>query len=220
MNQNILDIFKTGYMTIPLFMFKIKEKININLESFLLLNYLIDKNITVFDPVNLSRIFNVSLEEIMSYMSELTSKKLVTVEVKKNEKGVLEEVINLELFYSKVNNLLLDEINKPVDNTENIFSKFENEFGRVLSSMEYEIINAWISSQKSEELILEALKEAVMNGVSSLRYIDKILYEWEKKGYKSKEDVEKSRQNFRRTQETKRVKKEVFDYNWLEDNDE
>lgn len=220
MNQNILDIFKTGYMTIPLFMFKIKEKININLESFLLLNYLIDKNITVFDPVNLSQIFNVSLEEIMSYMSELTSKKLVTVEVKKNEKGVLEEVINLELFYSKVKNLLIDEINKPVENSETIFSKFENEFGRVLSSMEYEIINAWISSQKSEELILEALKEAVMNGVSSLRYIDKILYEWEKKGYKSKEDIEKSRQNFRRTQETKRVKKEVFDYNWLEDNDE
>lgn len=220
MSQNILDIFKTGYMTIPIFMFKIKEKLDINLESFLLLNYLIDKNVTIFDPVSLTQVFNVSLEEIMSYMSELTLKKLVTVEVKKNEKGVLEEVINLELFYSKVNNLLLDEINKPVDNTETIFSKFENEFGRVISSMEYEIINAWISSNKNEELILEALKEAVMNGVSSLRYIDKILYEWEKKGYKTKDDIEKSRQNFRRNQETKRVKKEVFDYNWLEDNDE
>ena len=218
--QNILDIFKTGYMTIPLFMFKIKDKLGLGTESFLLLNYLMDKNITVFDPNNLSQLFNTSLEIIMIWMDELTSKKLVTVEVKKNDKGVLEEIINLELFYSKVNNLLLDEINKPVDNSENLFSKFENEFGRVLSSMEYEIINAWCSSGKSEELILEALKEAVMNGVTNLRYIDKILYEWEKKGYKNKEDIDKSRQNFRRIQETKKVKKEVFDYNWLEDNDE
>lgn len=218
--QNILDIFKTGYMTIPLFMFKIKDNLGLGTESFLLLNYLMDKNITVFDPNNLSQLFNTSLENIMIWMDELTSKKLVTVEVKKNDKGVLEEIINLELFYSKVNNLLLDEINKPVDNSENLFSKFENEFGRVLSSMEYEIINAWCSSGKSEELILEALKEAVMNGVTNLRYIDKILYEWEKKGYKNKEDIDKSRQNFRRIQETKKVKKEVFDYNWLEDNDE
>ena len=59
-----------------------------------------------------------------------------------------------------------------------------------------------------------------MNGVTNLIYIDKILYEWEKKGYKNKEDIEKSRQNFRRNQEIKKAKKEVFDYNWLEDNDE
>lgn len=218
--QNILDIFKTGYMTIPLFMFKIKDNLGLGTESFLLLNYMIDKEISFFVPGKLSEIFNTSSENIMIWFNELTSKNLVVVEVKKNEKGILEEVINLDLFYSKVNNLLLDEINKPVVNSETIFTKIENEFGRVLSSMEYEIINAWLSSGTSEELIIEALKEAVMNGVTNLRYIDKILYEWEKKGYKNKEDIEKSRQNFRRSQETKRVKKEVFDYNWLEDNDE
>lgn len=218
--KNIIDIFKTGYITVPIFMFKIKDKLDINLESLLLLNYLIDKDISVFDPLKLSEIFNTSLENIMTCFNELTQKKIISVEVKKNEKGIIEEIISLDLFYNKVNNLLLDEFNKPNLDTETIFSKFENEFGRVLSSMEYEIINAWINSQKSEELIIEALKEAIMNGVTNLRYIDKILYEWEKKGYKNKEDVEKSRQNFRRNQETKRVKKEVFDYNWLEDNDE
>ena len=47
--------------------------------------------------------------------------------------------------------------------------------------MEYEIINAWLLKGFSEELVLGALKEAVYNGVSSLRYIDKILFEWQKK---------------------------------------
>ena len=49
-----------------------------------------------------------------------------------------------------------------------------------LSPMEYEIIKAWLDNDMSEELIKEALKEATFNGVSNLRYIDKILYEWGK----------------------------------------
>ena len=55
--------------------------------------------------------------------------------------------------------------------------------------MEYEIINAWLEKSYSEEMIIGALKEAVYNGVNNLRYIDKILYEWSKKGFKNMNDV-------------------------------
>ena len=82
--------------------------------------------------------------------------------------------------------------------------------------MEYEIINAWLDNSFNEELVILALKEATYNGVSNLRYIDKILYEWEKKGIKTKEDVEKERKKF----ESKKVEsKELFDYDWLNDNE-
>ena len=37
-----------------------------------------------------------------------------------------------------------------------------------------------------------------MNGVNSLRYIDSILNDWNKKGYKSREDVLKDRENYRK----------------------
>ena len=46
--------------------------------------------------------------------------------------------------------------------------------------MDYEIINAWLSKGFSESLILEALDEAIKNDAPSLRYIDKILFEWNK----------------------------------------
>ena len=67
----------------------------------------------------------------------------------------------------------------------------------------------------NEEIIKEALKEATYNGVSNLRYIDKIIYEWNKKGYKTIDDVR-----------NKNSKKEVeekkdnyfFEYNWLDEN--
>ena len=53
-----------------------------------------------------------------------------------------------------------------------------------------------------------------MNGVSSLRYIDKILYEWNRKGIKSVNDLSK--------QKEVKPKKEldVFHYDWLNDDDD
>ena len=63
----------------------------------------------------------------------------------------------------------------------------------LLLSIEYEIIKAWLDNNISEELIKEAIKEATYNGVSNLRYIDKILYEWGKIGIKSAKDVENNR---------------------------
>ena len=55
------------------------------------------------------------------------------------------------------------------------------------------------------------LKEAVFNGVNNLRYIDKIIREWSKKGIKTEEDVINDRKKF----QTKKSNKELFDYDWL-----
>ncbi|OBR64780.1 DNA replication protein DnaD [Paenibacillus oryzae] len=67
---------------------------------------------------------------------------------------------------------------KPKPDT-NLFSVFEQEFGRLLSPMECETISAWLDQDNySEEIILFALKESVFAGKLSLRYIDRILMEW------------------------------------------
>ena len=69
----------------------------------------------------------------------------------------------------------------------------------------------------SEDLILAALKEAVYNGATNIRYIDTILYEWNKNNLKTKSEVEdflKNKYKDRKLEETA-----IFDYNWLEDYD-
>ncbi len=68
----------------------------------------------------------------------------------------------------------------------------KKEFGRTLSNTDFEIINAWIESGFSEELIEAALKEAVYNGALTLRYVDKVLYEWNRKGIKVPADIKKA----------------------------
>ena len=92
------------------------------------------------------------------------------------------ETINLDnLYKSMVSNMNNDYKNK---SKSDIFTIFEKEFSRTLSPMEFELINAWLSAGIEEDLIIGALKEATYNGVSNFRYIDKILYEWGKKGFK------------------------------------
>ena len=76
--------------------------------------------------------------------------------------------------------------------------------------MEYEIINSWLESKISNDLILTALKEAVFNGVSNLRYIDKILFEWNKKGIKKPDDINKVKKD-----EEEDKNESFYEYDWL-----
>ena len=62
----------------------------------------------------------------------------------------------------------------------------------------------------NEELILYALKNAVINGARNLRYIDSTLKNWKTSGYKTKEDVENNQKKFKQER-----KPEIIDYDWL-----
>ena len=49
-----------------------------------------------------------------------------------------------------------------------------------------------------------------------MSYIDKILFDWQSKGLKTKEDVKKDRNSYKQSK-TKEI--EVYDYNWLEEDE-
>ena len=153
--------------------------------------------------------------KIMEILNNLNEKKIISISVEKNSEGKREEFISLDLLYSKIINLLTsnNKEEKTLDNSD-IFSIFESEFGRTISSMECQIIKGWIDDSFSHELIMEALKEAIYNGVTSLRYIEKILYDWRKKGYKNKKEVMDAKNKYR---ESKKEVKDVFYYDWLND---
>ena len=150
------------------------------------------------------------MSEVLEIVDSLTGKDLLKIDVKKNNNS-LEEYLNVDNFYEKLSFQMIGEKQeKKVSST--LFDTFEKEFGRALSPIEFEIIKGWMENDFSEELILLALKEAVYNGVFRLNYIDKILFEWKKKGIKTKQDVNKNNREFN---ERKKSSEEVFDYDWL-----
>ncbi len=217
-SSKLIEILKQGNLVIPLYLLQNYSKWKLELSDFLLLMYLYQQGEdSLFNPQKISNDFHLPIASVMESIGTLEDKGFLEVVVVKNEANQREEHITLEPFYRKVSLLLEEDVNTVDSSNSTIYERIEKEFGRTLSPIEYEIIKAWLDSQIKEEVILEALKEATFNGVSNLRYIDKILYEWGKKGIKTKEDVEQNKQRFSRE---RKETKEVFDYDWFEDDEE
>lgn len=222
-DSKLMEIFREGNIVIPMVFLKRYKEFHLSAEEFLFLIYLHNLGShNVFDPNKYSIDMNVELSEIMQYISSLTEKNLIRVEVIKNSEAVMEEVLLLDDFYRKLSLIMMDEaVNEDKSSYEDsdIFEVIQKEFGRTLSPMEYEISKAWLDNGISEELIKEAIKEATLNGVSNLRYIDKILYEWGKNNIKTAQDVENNRR--RRKEQKEKIDEDVdldiVDWNWFDE---
>ena len=208
MTKKILELLKNGHILVPMALLQNYKKLKLTDKELIILIYLLGVN--EFDPEKISKDLNIKLSDVLKLIDNLTSKDILKISVKSGK--VCEEYIDLDEMYNKLVISMMSE-KEPTKTT--IYDKFEKEFGRTLSPMEFEIIGAWIDNNYTEELILLALKEAVYNGASNLRYIDKILSEWRKKGIKTENDIKIEKE--RRIKQP--PKKEVFDYDWLNEND-
>ena len=184
------------------------KTINITDRELIILIYLINQTSNTYNPKQIGNDLKLELNNVLELINSLCEKNIIKIEMKKIN-NIRSEVISLDSLYEKIAFALTEVEEK---NDSNLYGVFETEFGRTLSPMEFEIINGWLDNGYTEELIKLALKEATYNGVSNLRYIDKIIYEWGKKGIKTKEDVEKNRKQFK---SESKEKKELFDYDWL-----
>lgn len=212
MTEQLKEIIKNKDVVIPKILFMNYKKIGLTDQELIFITYIINTS-TIFNPKQISEDLLIDLNQIMENVENLGSKGIIKLEMKKIG-NVRNEVINLEGLYDKLAFSMIGE--EKQEETPNIYSLFEKEFGRTLSPIEYEIIGAWIENGTSEETIKLALKEAVYNNANSLRYIDKIISEWNKKGIKTEEDVEKQRMAFKQKKEPKQ-KNEILNYDWLND---
>lgn len=209
--KNILDIMKTNNIVIPSYLLKTYKKLNISEKELIFLSYLITFNDKVLFDINKFSISTaLSVPEIMELIDSLISKNIITMVTDKKETGMIREYLDISSLYDKIIVMILNESETESKETSTIYDVIEKEFGRCLSPIEYETIKGWLDSNISEGLIKEALKEAILNGVNNLKYIDRILYEWNKKGYKKPSDVVKKRQ-------VKEEKIDLFDYDWLDE---
>lgn len=212
MFDKMLNIIKEKDIIIPRLLLLNYKNLDLTDQEFIMLIYLLNTSSTIYNPKDISESLKLEIIDVLTVISNLQEKGFLVIEMvqKGNKKA---EIIKLDSLYEK---LAFFVINEEKEEDTSIYSIFESEFARSLSPMEYSIINAWKEANYSDEVIIEALKEATYNGVSNLKYIDKILDDWSKKGIKNKGDVEKQRKQFKE-QKSKASKKEVFTYDWLND---
>ncbi len=205
--DKVVNLLKAKDAVIPRLLLNNYKKLKLNEAELVILIFLI--NSSEYNPKSIAGVMDIKLPLLLEMISLLEEKGIIKVELK-NINGINTEVCNIDGLYEKLSLMIMKKEDKKIDKT--IYDIFESELGRTLSSIEYELIGEWLNNN-SEEILRLALKEAVYNGVSNFRYIDRIIHEWNKKGIKTREDVIKNNEEFRKKKAED--KQELFDYDWL-----
>lgn len=213
MNEVVFKTLKEKDFIIKNFLIKVALELKLSLNETILLVYFMNQEEPTLNIENITSNVYLNEEEIMQAYSRLIGINLVTIKVIKKENGMRKEIISLDNIIRYVTTDITKK--HATVEKENLFDVFEREFGRTLSTMEFEIINEWMDSGFSKELILEALKESIYDGYRSLKSISTKLEYWKEKGYKNRHDINKGLKE----EAENTLFPELFDTNWLDDDE-
>ncbi|ADH99598.1 DnaD domain-containing protein [Salisediminibacterium selenitireducens] len=140
----------------------------------------------------------------------MQSHMIEMIETRQND-GKISEAVSVEPVYRKLAGFLISLEQEDDQETQKelegrLFERFEQEFARPLSPMELEMISMWLDDDYHHpDLIEAALKEAVVSARINFRYIDRILYDWKKKGIQSIEQAREQGQKVRSAQRSRQT---------------
>lgn len=212
MKDKLINLLKTRMIYYPLYLYRYRIELDLSDSNFIFLTYLMNFGDKFsFDLERFSKDLNIEPEEVFERIENLRKSKFIEISTIEKEKKLKEEEITLLPLYKKISDIIISEEDDK-ENEEELLTDIEKSFGRTLSPIEVDFIMNWNKKGYSNEIILSAIKETILNGANNLKYADKILFEWNKKGIKTVEDVEKDKLEFR----LGNVKSdEIYDYDWL-----
>jgi DNA replication protein len=211
MFNKVMELIKTRDINIPGLLFFNHSKLNLDYEQLYFLIYLLNLDNLEFDISKFSKELNKKPKEIIKVISDLDEKEIISLDITKNNDDV-KEMINLNSFYKKLTYLIIDEEEKQEEKVD-IVKEFEKVFKRELIGREKHIITAWKQAGYQDSFLLAGLKEAEYNGEFSLTYIDTILDNWDKQGFKTEEDINNSKQSNPKEDEISFI--EVDESDWI-----
>lgn len=181
---------------------------------------------------NKKSFFSKSVLQRLEKINEISKKNKENIEKRwKKNKKTSEDILKyknnttvLQSNYKEKENKIKENKNKinniiTTTTTINIYEYIEKNFGRSLSPIEYEKINSWLSLYQ-QEIIEYAINIAVLNNKRTFNYVEGILKTWKGKNLESLNQIQEDQRQFESAKYSHTdTKKELFDYDWLNDPD-
>lgn len=163
--------------------------------------------------------------DIFSILHSLIQKNIISISTEKDDQGKVVDRYSLLPLYKKFQELLSRKKGQFEEKQQsiNLLEIFQQEFGRLLTPIEMQTIGEWLDRDHySQDIILEALREAVLNQKYSLKYIDRILLSWDKKNIRSSSQAKQETKRFAHSQykeptPTDDEEELIPLFNWLEE---
>lgn len=127
---------------------------------------------------------------------EIAYRKLTTPLLIKKSIGI-DYLVNTPIDYLVKDNNKYISINNNNNNSssgDTIFDFIENNFGRLLNPIEYEVISQW----EDTELTRYAIKQAVLNSKFNVKYINTILHNYKMCGIRNVQEAEEQERKFKK----------------------
>ncbi|UXU63213.1 DnaD domain-containing protein [Staphylococcus agnetis] len=160
--------------------------------------------------------------EVTMIIQKLIRLDLLSMKVEKDHDGKFSEFINMDGFFNQFAKVLEQEKQKldrenDTAHFKRLFSKIETNFGRALSPLEIETISQWLDvDHYPHQLIDAAIDEALSHNKLNLKYIDRILLNWQKNNVTTVEDSKPIRAKFKKQSQEGPKKIENFPkFDWL-----
>ena len=181
--NEMLDAMEWEYVTLPYMIFKKYREYGITDSELVVILHIIAYQQIERNFPNLSELedrMGLDQEQIAAILQKLFASGLIA---QMGNRISIRPLIEKMVGISDNNELLVS-----------VFTRFEEEFGRLLSPIEYEQISRWLEEDHYPEwMIVEALRESVLAGVYNFRYVDSILREWERANIKSESQLTEHR---------------------------
>lgn len=189
-----------GFIDSPMKIMKLNGCSNDDLKVLVAKNYVIpcDKGIFVITHWFIHNTIRRDRYNPTMYVEERNKLKIVDKVYQKNNDEVIGNQLATNWQPSIEKNSSNNSNNIETIDGKTVFDYLEEEFGKLLSPMEIEVVKTW---NYDIEIIKLAIKEASTNNQRSIKYIDKILYNWEQANLKSSEEVIRYCENFRSRRE-------------------
>jgi DNA replication protein len=232
MKSKMLAWIKSKNITIPSALLTQYKQMNLTESELVLILHVysfIENGNDFPTPSELSDRMTISSVDCMTILRKLIQKGYIEIMDHFTEQGIRYEKYSLDPLWEKVIDQFLSQVNekeegKMQESETDLYTCFEQEFGRPLSPYECESLAMWMDDDQHDPVIIKAaLREAVISGKLNFRYIDRILFEWKKNGIKTIEQAKSYGRKFRQHQNVSRTSTEqtkkpstVPFYNWLE----
>jgi DNA replication protein len=225
-----LHWMKKGNVHIPVILLENYANMGMKEEEIMLLLHIhanIENGINFPTPLQLAETMAINVEQLSFHLRSLIQRGLLAILEDKRE-GIIVDAYSLDPLWLSLYDFIQKKERKEsrvIQSEENLFSSFEKEFGRALSPIECETLTMWYDQDHHDSVIIKAaLKEAVLAGKLSFRYIDRILFEWKKQGIDTIEQAREQSKKFKKTTNRKKPEPEkgatnqaVPFYNWLDE---
>ncbi|WP_124057424.1 DnaD domain-containing protein [Vaginisenegalia massiliensis] len=204
--SSIYDWMKKGYTMVPNVLLHHMGDLGLNSDEFVLILYLfsqLNQSLVNQDIALMGQSLNWPAEKVYEQLNHLLAKGYLSIELVPGKDGKKTDHYSLRpLFEIMDRQYYANDTQKQESPTQSVVSqlieqeskvgsgelvqRFQKEFGRTLSPMEIEMIQNWVNKDRySFDLILLALKEAVIYQALNFKYIDTILLNWEKRNIRT-----------------------------------